>query len=62
MSQGMLSGRLEIRELLNRWKLLYMADTGECYGYAEHFKFMHAFLPSSEHLVSITTDYSLVGS
>ena len=35
MSQGMLCGWSEIRELLNRWKLLYTADTGECYGYAE---------------------------
>ena len=35
MSQGMLSGWLEICELLNRWKLLYMTDTGERYGYAE---------------------------
>ena len=35
MSQGMLCGWSEIRELLNRWKLLYTVDTGEYYGYAE---------------------------
>ena len=31
----MLCGWSEIRELLNRLKLLYTVDTGECYGYAE---------------------------
>ena len=34
MAQVM-SGWSEIRELLNRWNLLYTVDTRECYGYVE---------------------------
>ena len=31
----MLCGWSEIRELLNRWNLLYTVDTRECYDYVE---------------------------